>query len=104
MGRLMALAAIAATLVTAAPFASRAAESRASGSPAAAPGCRGETLPPAAVAAAATAASSPGPRLGARPMWLWESPKVLLDARARADLLAFCACQGIDTLWMQVVL
>lgn len=37
-------------------------------------------------------------------MWLWESPKVLLDAEARAGLFAFCACQGIDTLWMQVAL
>ena len=37
-------------------------------------------------------------------MWLWDSPKVLLDAPARAELFAFCACQGIDTLWMQVAL
>ena len=37
-------------------------------------------------------------------MWLWDSPKVLLDAAARAELFAFCACQGIDALWMQVAL
>ena len=37
-------------------------------------------------------------------MWLWDSPKVLLDAEARAGLFAFCACQGIDAIWMQVAL
>jgi hypothetical protein len=37
-------------------------------------------------------------------MWLWDSPKVLLDATARAELFAFCTCQGIDALWMQVAL
>ena len=60
--------------------------------------CRGERLP---------AAVRPGgldARLPARPMWLWDTPKVLLDGRARAELLAFCACQGIDGLWMQVAL
>ncbi len=60
--------------------------------------CRGERLPPPARSAAADA------RLPLRPMWLWDSPKVLLDAAARAELLAFCACQGIDALWMQVAL
>jgi hypothetical protein len=61
--------------------------------------CTGESLPalpPATVAVAAVG--------GRRPMWLWDTPKVLLDAPARAELFAFCACQGIDTLWMQVAL
>ena len=60
--------------------------------------CRGERLP------AVTQRSSADPRLPARPMWLWDSPKVLLDAAARAELFAFCACQGIDAIWMQVAL
>ncbi len=60
--------------------------------------CRGERLPAAARPAGLDA------RLPARPMWLWDTPKVLLDAAARAELLAFCACQGIDGLWMQVAL
>ncbi|MEO5821269.1 MAG: hypothetical protein ABIT71_12260, partial [Vicinamibacteraceae bacterium] len=64
----------------------------------AAPPCRGERLPPASRPAGAD------PRWPARPMWLWDTPKVLLDAEARAELLAFCACQGIDGLWMQVAL
>ena len=62
------------------------------------PGCRGERLPPVAQPAAGAS------RLPRRPLWLWDSPKVLLDAAARAELLAFCACQGIDGLWMQVAL
>ncbi len=60
--------------------------------------CRGERLPPPA------RSTSADRRLPLRPMWLWDSPKVLLDAAARAELLAFCACQGIDALWMQVAL
>jgi len=60
--------------------------------------CRGERLPAVARQPAAD------PRLPGRPMWLWDSPKVLLDAAARAELLAFCACQGIDAIWMQVAL
>jgi len=63
-----------------------------------APPCRGERLPAPARPATGDA------RLPARPMWLWDSPKVLLDATARAELFAFCACQGIDGLWMQVAL
>src|SRR5829696_2019064 len=59
--------------------------------------CRGERLPRVVRQIGET-------RLPARPMWLWDSPKVLLDAAARAELLAFCACQGIDALWMQVAL
>ena len=60
--------------------------------------CTGETLPAPPVAAGGAAATN------RRPMWLWDSPKVLLDAGARAELFAFCRCQGIDTLWMQVAL
>ena len=60
--------------------------------------CPGERLPAPARPANAD------PRLPLRPMWLWDSPKILLDAEARAALLAFCACQGIDALWMQVAL
>src|SRR6185436_11516553 len=60
--------------------------------------CRGERLP------AVVRPSAADPRLPARPMWLWDSPKVLLDATARAELFAFCTCQGIDALWMQVAL
>ena len=60
--------------------------------------CRGERLPAAVRPAGLDA------RLPVRPMWLWDTPKVLLDAQARAELLAFCACQGIDGLWMQVAL
>ncbi len=67
-------------------------------SSASAPPCRGERLPAVVRAAGADA------RLPARPVWLWDSPKVLLDAAARAELFAFCACQGIDSLWMQVAL
>jgi hypothetical protein len=59
-----------------------------------APPCRGDTLP----------AATPAEVKGRRPMWLWDTPKVLLDAPARAELLAFCACQGIGTIWMQVAL
>ena len=55
-------------------------------------------------AAGRDAPSADDPRLPARPMWLWDSPKVLLDAAARAELFAFCACQGIDAIWMQVAL
>ena len=62
------------------------------------PSCRGERLP------AVVRPSAADPRLPARPMWLWDSPKVLLDATARAELFAFCTCQGIDALWMQVAL
>src|SRR6476620_8618243 len=69
-----------------------------SGVVAAAARCSGERLP------AVTRPSSADPRLPARPMWLWDSPKVLLDAEARAGLFAFCACQGIDAIWMQVAL
>jgi len=61
------------------------------------PSC-GERLP------AVVRPSAADPRLPARPMWLWDSPKVLLDATARAELFAFCTCQGIDALWMQVAL
>ena len=61
--------------------------------------CRGERLPPVTRPGGAAAA-----RLPARPMWLWDSPKVLTDATARAELFAFCACQGIDAIWMQVAL
>ena len=60
--------------------------------------CPGERLP--AVMRPATADA----RVPARPMWLWDSPKVLLDATARAELFAFCACQGIDAIWMQVAI
>ncbi len=60
--------------------------------------CRGERLP------AVVRPVDLEPRLPARPMWLWDSPKVLLDAEARAGLFAFCACQGIDAIWMQVAL
>lgn len=63
--------------------------------------CRGERLPPAAAAGFGGHAGSGLPR---RPLWLWDSPKVLLDAGARRELFAFCACQGIDGLWMQVAL
>jgi hypothetical protein len=62
------------------------------------PGCRGERLGP--VTQPAVSAT----RLPRRPLWLWDSPKVLLDAAARAELFAFCRCQGIDGLWMQVAL
>ena len=58
--------------------------------------CTGDTLPAPAAAGA--------PATHRRPMWLWDTPKILLDARARGELVAFCACQGIDTLWMQVAL
>jgi hypothetical protein len=61
-------------------------------------GCRGERLGPVSQPAAAAG------RLPRRPLWLWDSPKVLLDAAARAELFAFCGCQGIDGLWMQVAL
>src|SRR5688572_18440135 len=60
--------------------------------------CPGVRLPPVIRPPGAEA------RLPARPMWLWDSPKVLLDAEARRELFAFCACQGIDGLWMQVAL
>jgi hypothetical protein len=60
--------------------------------------CPGERLPPPVRPPTADA------RLPLRPMWLWDSPTILLDAEARASLLAFCACQGIDALWMQVAL
>jgi hypothetical protein len=60
--------------------------------------CTGERLP------AATRRAGDAARLPARPLWLWDSPKVLLDAEARRELFAFCACQGIDGLWMQVAL
>jgi hypothetical protein len=63
--------------------------------PAASAQCHGETLPPV---------SGGGPSLPRRPMWLWDAPKVLLDAAARRELFAFCACQHIDALWMQVAL
>src|SRR5262245_25913518 len=62
--------------------------------------CTGETLPALPPAPAGTS----GPSTHRRPMWLWDTPKVLLDAKARAELFAFCACQGIDTVWMQVAL
>jgi hypothetical protein len=67
-------------------------------SSASAPPCRGERLP------AVTRPAGADTRLPSRPVWLWDSPKVLLDAGARAELFAFCACQGIDGLWMQVAL
>lgn len=60
--------------------------------------CAGERLPPV------TRPPGGETRRPARPMWLWDSPKVLLDADARRELFAFCACQGIDGLWMQVAL
>lgn len=63
-----------------------------------APGCRGERLGPV------THPASSATRLPRRPLWLWDSPKVLLDAAARAELFAFCTCQGVDGLWMQVAL
>jgi hypothetical protein len=97
MVRLMALA-VAASLVAPAPG------SRTSSPAPAAPGCRGEVLPPPAIAPSSGAEAPPAARAAARPMWLWDSPKILLDAEARAALLAFCACQGIDALWMQVAL
>jgi hypothetical protein len=97
MVRLMALA-VAASLVAPAPQSPTARPSSA------APRCRGETLPPPTIAPPSGAQAPPAARAGVRPMWLWDSPKVLLDAEARAGLLAFCACQGIDTLWMQVAL
>src|SRR5688500_969322 len=60
--------------------------------------CSGERLPPV------TRPPGGEARLPARPMWLWDSPKVLLDADARRELFAFCVCHGIDGLWMQVAL
>ena len=60
--------------------------------------CKGERLP------AVTRPPGGEVRLPARPMWLGDSPNVLLDADARRQLFAFCACQGIDGLWMQVAL
>ncbi len=89
---------VATTTLESSPEARRMDDSRVVVSAPAPAACRGEQLP------AVTRPTAADARLPVRPMWLWDSPKVLLDAQARAELFAFCACQGIDAIWMQVAL